>query len=402
MTMLLHPMGGFGWGDAIVLIATFSQSAIVLFVVFGIFHRSDLSFDAVVKFFAVGFCISVVTGFVIEGVLVLTIQWIVFVSYYPPHWILGDDYDAWLSANDRILKTSGELVVAYLVAALVEELCKYYGFRFLEHPDLVFLTGLDRTAKQAMNSGGLDAYKYDSQLVGEFSRSQDSDGASLDSRGRKRMSSKKRAKMLRSYGAEEDDDIEPELRTLQQQGAAITTGMISVAVGLACAENFLYVFFLGGTHDDLEDVSVRLTILLFRSMFPIHALGAAMQSINMIRKFIEEKHGGERNIGVGRIIFPAVLLHGTFDAILMCVNAYIDASYDRYYTNGGTDDDATWVQPYNELAINLIAVLGVLLVMTISFGWYSYQHKLQMLRLAKIDMNRSRYGRGGFKTPALV
>jgi hypothetical protein len=272
MTMLLHPMGGFGWGDAIVLIATFSQSAIVLFVVFGIFHRSDLSFDAVVKFFAVGFCISVVTGFVIEGVLVLTIQWIVFVSYYPPHWILGDDYDAWLSANDRILKTSGELVVAYLVAALVEELCKYYGFRFLEHPDLVFLTGLDRTAKQAMNSGGLDAYKYDSQLVGEFSRSQDSDGASLDSRGRKRMSSKKRAKMLRSYGAEEDDDIEPELRTLQQQGAAITTGMISVAVGLACAENFLYVFFLGGTHDDLEDVSVRLTILLFRSMFPIHAL----------------------------------------------------------------------------------------------------------------------------------
>ena len=398
MTMLLHPMNGFGQGDAIILIATFSQSLVVLFIVFGIFHRSDLSFDAVVKFFSVGFCVCVVTGFVIEGFLVVAIQWILYISYYPPHWIWGDDYDAWLAANDRILKTSAELVFAYIVAALVEELCKYYGFRFLEHPDLVFITGLDRTAKQTMNSGGLHAYKFDSQLVSEFSRSQDSD--SLDSRGRKKMSSKRRSKMLRP--SDDNDDVEPELRTLQQQGAAITTGMISVAVGLACAENFLYVFFLGGTKDDLGDVSVRLTILLFRSMFPIHALGAAMQSINMIRKFIEERHCGERNIGVGRIIFPAVLLHGTFDAVLMCVNAYIDSSYDRYYNNGGTDDDATWVQPYNELVVNVIACMGILGVMSISFGWYSYQNKMQMLRLAKIDMNRSRYGRGRFNTPNLV
>jgi hypothetical protein len=109
---------------------------------------------------------------------------------------------------------------------------------------------------------------------------------------------------------------------LQQQGAAITTGMISISVGLACcAENSLYLFFLGGTQDDLKDVFVHLIIFLFQSMFPIYALGATMQSINMIRKFIEEKHCGERNVGVGRIIFPSVILHGTFDAILMCINA---------------------------------------------------------------------------------
>jgi len=53
-TMLLHPASWFTWGDALVLIATFTQSFLVLMVVFGIFHRSDLSFDAVVKFFAVG------------------------------------------------------------------------------------------------------------------------------------------------------------------------------------------------------------------------------------------------------------------------------------------------------------------------------------------------------------
>ena len=32
-------------------------------------------------------------------------------------------------------------------------------------------------------------------------------------------------------------------------GAAVTTAMICVAVGLACAENFLYVFLLGGTSE---------------------------------------------------------------------------------------------------------------------------------------------------------
>jgi hypothetical protein len=293
----------------------------------------------------------------------------------------------------------------------VEELVKYYGFRFLEHPDLLFLTGLDRTAEQAKNSGGLDAYKYDSQLVCTFSSAEDSDGGSLEGRGRRAgggMSSKRSGKLSKGNDLM-DDDVEPELRTLQQQGAAITTGMISVAVGLACAENFIYVFFLSNYDEDdgyvvtdAERVSSRMSLLLLRSIFPVHALSAAMQSVSMIRKFIEEKHGGERNIGVGRIIFPAVLLHGSFDAVLMCVKCYVYASYEQYYANGGTDDDATWVEPYNALATSLTAVFGIVSVMALSSGWYTYQHKKQMLRLATYDMNRARYGRGGFNAPNIV
>jgi hypothetical protein len=81
---------------------------------------------------------------------------------------------------------------------------------------------------------------------------------------------------------------------------------ISAAVGLTCAEDSLYAFYLGGTQDNLEDVMVGLKILLFWSMFPIQALGAgaAMQSISMIGKFIEEKHCGERNIGAGPYHLP--------------------------------------------------------------------------------------------------
>jgi len=232
----------------------------------------------------------------------------------------------------------------------------------------------------------------------EFSRSGESDDTSVDSRGRQKRT-KRRDRILR----DDDDEEEPELRTLQQQAAAITTGMISAAVGLACCENFLYVFFLGGSGGDIGRISGELAILLFRSIFPVHALAAAMQSINMIRKFIEEKYDGERNIGVGRIIFPAVLLHGTFDAILMGVNAYIEASWDSYYDNEGGDDENSYDVPYNVVAVNSIASIGIIGVMAVSFFWYTYQNKLQMLRLAKYDKkNKSRSGRGGFSAPNLV
>jgi hypothetical protein len=395
-TLLSHPTGRFGWGDAVVLIATFSQSFLVLFIVFGIFHKSDLSFDAVIKFFAVGFCICVSVGFILEAVLINSLLSIMYFLYYMFDWTIGENFEDWMTDNYRYVSIFSELVNAYFVAALVEELCKYYGFRFVEHPDLLFLTGLDRTAQQTKSSGGLDSYKYDSQLISNFSSDHGCDSESLDSRGRRKASKKR---LNRTIG-DDDDEVEPELRTLQQQASAITTGMISVAVGLACAENCLYVFLLGGAGGSVTDMSVRLCILLFRSIFPIHALGAAMQSINMIRKFIEEKHGGERNIGVGRIIFPAVLLHGTFDAILMSVNAYIEASYESYYENGGGYDAD--VVPFNAIVVNLVACLGIIGVMAVSFGWYSHQNKMQMLRLAMFDMNRAGIGLSGFHAPSIV
>jgi len=129
-----------------------------------------------------------------------------------------------------------------------------------------------------------------------------------------------------------------------------------------------------------------LVILLFRSIFPIHALSAAMQSINMIRKFIEDKEEyGRRNIGIGKIIFPAVLLHGTFDAILLCANAYVGSQWNEYYESGEYYGDD--YEPYNVLAVNLITAGGIIGVMVLGFSWYSHQNKLQMLRLAKLSVD---------------
>ena len=376
-TMLLHPASWFTWGDALVLIATFTQSFLVLMVVFGIFHRSDLSFDAVVKFFAVGFCICVPVGVVFEGLLMNGLVSIMYMFYFILSVILGQNFDSWAQSNSFLFWFAGELVGAYFVAALVEELCKYYGFRFVEHPDLIFLTGLDRSAEQAKTAGGVNAYKFDSQLVSEFSKSKDVDIENV-SISRSRSKSRLGSATSRLYEDEEYD--EPELRTVRQQAAAITTGMISVAVGLACAENFMYVFFLGGSRSNSGAIWQELMILLFRSVFPVHALAAAMQSINMIRKFVEER---QNHIGVGRIILPAVLLHGTFDAILLSITTYIEAKYEQLYENGGNDEDDL---PFNAFAVNLVAWVSILGLMAFGFGWYMIENRRQTKRLALIEV----------------
>jgi RsiW-degrading membrane proteinase PrsW (M82 family) len=184
---------------------------------------------------------------------------------------------------------------------------------------------------------------------------------------------------------------EPDVRTHRQRAMAITTGMISVAVGLACAENMLYVFVLGGAMandkgGDLKtgDVIEAWIILFVRSIFPIHALSAAMQSIGMIRKFVETTdHNGHR-IGIGRIILPAVILHGSFDAVLLGITVYSETAWDMYLeaNNGRVPEDGT---PYNPVILNLVAAMSVVAIMVIGIVWYFRENRLQSKRLKELE-----------------
>lgn len=51
-------------------------------------------------------------------------------------------------------------------------------------------------------------------------------------------------------------------------------------------------------------IGFEVSTLLARSFFPVHPLCAAIQSIFVCRRDIE----GDKKIGLGRIIFPAILL----------------------------------------------------------------------------------------------
>lgn len=171
---------------------------------------------------------------------------------------------------------------------------------------------------------------------------------------------------------------------------AITTGMISVAVGLACAENFVYVFVLGGAvgNDSGDhhsgDVLEAWIVLFFRSIFPVHALAAAMQSINMIRKFVETSEDSGHRIGVGRIILPAVILHGTFDAILMGINVFVETAWDKYLEEH-EGNIVEGEQPYDSVILNVVAWISITTVMLLGFAWYYRENRRQRLRLKHLE-----------------
>jgi len=53
--------------------------------------------------------------------------------------------------------------------------------------------------------------------------------------------------------------------------------------------------------------------LVVRCLFPIHPLAAALQSLGVCRRDLER----DGSTQLGRILFPAWLLHGSFDFALM-------------------------------------------------------------------------------------
>jgi hypothetical protein len=403
LTLLFNPRATFTWPDVIVLVATFVQGFLVIYIVHWIFHKSDLSLDAVIKYFAAGFVIATPAAFLFESMLWGIVTASAWLGYMIMDLIKGDEFELFLYNHYSYFWVVGELIQAYLVAAVIEELCKYYTFRSVEHPDLIFLTGLDRQAQdETAVDGGLVKYPYGSHQVSNLNRSQSC--GSVSEFSRRSGSSYRRG---RSRDSDDDDTFqgihktttteeffedENDARTFRQRAAAVTTGMISLAVGLATAENFLYVFLsAGGESSDTDDEQHRddkilqeWMILFFRSIFPVHALGAAMQSINVIRKFVECTSDNNHRIGVGRIILPAVLMHGTFDAILMMVNVYVEVSRDKWLRKNNNNADAEG-RPYNPLLVNLVAWMSVTGLMLLGLVWYYRENRNQKLRLKLLE-----------------
>ena len=396
LVLKLNPRAAYDWGDVFVLVATFLQSFIVLFIVHWIFHKSDLSFDAVVKFYATGFIIATPTAFIAEGILINIMLFVAYIFYAIGAVIWEEDFLDWFSQNYVPFWIAGELLNAFLVAAITEELCKYYAFRFVEHPDLIFLTGLDRARQDSEHLvGGEKNYAFNSHNVSsdlhtgsEFDLDR-SVAAGYSQKKNMHRGNRSQARAAMSVGLNQDDNgnDEEEVRTIRQRAAAVTTAMIGTAVGLACAENFLYVFLFGGANSGGEEMA----ILIFRSIFPVHALAAAMQSIGVIRKFLEGP--GDRDagrLGVGKIIFPAVLLHGTFDAILMSINVYIESSWDFYLRNNNGAVEEEGFVPYNSFVVNLVVWILICSAMLAGLVWYTIKNREQKKRLCMLENTENR------------
>ena len=81
------------------------------------------------------------------------------------------------------------------------------------------------------------------------------------------------------------------------------------------------------THSVRPFFCTELGVLLVRALLPVHPIVAAIQSIGVCRRDLE----GESSHQLGRIIFPAVMIHGTFDFVLWFLEFLAGDNYTTYW-----------------------------------------------------------------------
>jgi hypothetical protein len=226
---------------------------------------------------------------------------------------------------------------AYVVAALVEELIKYFGFWMVEHPDMM----------------------EPEELVED----EDTEEAQEESPQATNLTK----------------------RPLTSVGAGITVAMVATALGFACCENLVYVFVYSP-----PSLANEIVTLIARSIFPVHPLCAAIQSIGVCRRDLEKDESRQ----LGRILFPAMLLHGSFDFVLMLL-----ASLAGLY--GDVPDESEQQQTTTEDLVNMLPALAISVAVVVAgIVYYVWQARAQRRRLAELE--RGRYGAVGDAASSLV
>jgi PrsW family intramembrane metalloprotease len=311
----------YGLVDFGLMIATFMQSFLLLGIWSYFINRikaSELSFDAMIKYFASGFFLSASLALFWEMFavailktfisLILTILGIdsitspetdrswphslgsnsFLISMYVAE-VNRTDYATVFGMDHPFLYSLYILFATFVVAGFIEELCKYFGYRMVEHPDFFTREELEEASVLLPNNQDNDMFESDND-----------DGAQSDV-----------ARSDRFQGSTSSVvNFSKQRQSVQCRGAAITLAMVTVAMGFSCCENLIYVFHYGG-----ESVMLELGVLLERSCFPIHPVLAAIQSIGVCQRELE----GVRSMRLGRVILPAVILHGAFDFFIIFI-----------------------------------------------------------------------------------
>jgi hypothetical protein len=225
-----------------VVAATFAHALIFLALVHWPYHRTDVSVDALLKYFLSGFLLATTLAITWELVLALLLRAFMSIVFA----ILGidvafdtDGYQgmigfgtASLSYHDYLQAFANEhpifhtiylLVNTYCVAALVEEVCKYFGYRMVDHIDVWSNEDVQKAVAVGIPEGFVE--HEEARQPAPFTGEQQPETVPADS------------------------PVEAPNRTLKSIGAATTVSMVAVALGFACFENLVYVFLYNQDHD---------------------------------------------------------------------------------------------------------------------------------------------------------
>jgi RsiW-degrading membrane proteinase PrsW (M82 family) len=344
----------------VVVVATLLQAFVLMGIVYRK-HKNDVSIDALIKFAASGFCLSTTLAVFFELVIGLTIRLVMSIVFdlsgislvqsnsysmtngssgFGDLWGAmqeasgGSSYRDYLHVYGRehpIFYTFYLLFKSFVLAALVEELCKYYAFKMVEHPDFLSQRELEEAAK----------YTYDEEESQESKRK--STSFPLHDRGAK------------------------------SRGAAITVSMVAASLGFTCCENLVYIFVYGEA-----TIGAQIFILVLRSLLPVHPVAAAIQSIRVCERELEGK-----KIGLGSVVLPGVLFHGAYDFVLMWID-FLGHRNGNYLAE--EDDDLEEAADWSDqIALGMGFIIVIL-------GWVYYvrESRKQALRLQEIDKQSSR------------
>ena len=290
----------FSYGHVLVCLGVFLHSFFFMGMVHWIWHKHHVSLDLVIKAFSCGFFLSSTLAFCWETVIGMMFRLIMDIMLaisgievavdtdgYTHSFRLPGGFATASAERSDYLKVFGQdhpfvyaiylAFAAFCLAALIEELVRYLGYAMVtDHPDFWNRSELEN-AIDAVVEDVLDADQNQDQLATSPS-------------------------LLR------DLPIQTQQQLFKIQGAMITVIMVAVALGFACCENLVYIFIYSE-----NSVVMEVSVLIARMIFPVHPICAAIQSIGIVRRDVERSPHSE----LGRALFPAIVLHGTFDFVLM-------------------------------------------------------------------------------------
>jgi len=386
--------------DVAVLAATFLQSFAVMYCVHWGWHRFDLSVDAVIKYFSCGFVLCTGMAFAVElaeymffkmGVIgVVTFLGIGQVQdngyggggmlamtdgssarRYLESFFGIDDSDRMaghgrsLAAGDDILqgffdrnpaaKVFYILISSYVMAGLVEEVCKYFGFVMVDHPDFCS----DRELEKAKATMPLQLLRdrADDDDDSTENGGDDDDGSS----SKKNAATSTAAVVSEEVNALARFNPGSQRRSLSSIRSGVTVAMVAVALGFACCENILHVLIW-----NRSSLRSEIVTLVVKCLFPVHPIAAAIQSIYVCRRDLEK----DPRIGLGRIVLPSIIFHGTYDfALLMITSSWQRSHTEQYFYQG--NNDVTGVAIASLCASFFIVMVGALLYLLSSRAQYA-------------------------------
>ena len=254
------------WEHLVVVLLTFAHAIIFLFLIHWPYHRNDVSVDALIKYFCSGFLLSTTLAASWELVLALVLRTFMMILFT----LLGIDvaydedgyqggfhvgfaggksfnYHAYLKAfgdEHPVLHTIYLLVTTYCVAALVEEICKYLGYRMVDHVDVWSNEEVQKAIDVGVPEGFVEKGDddEDDHACFDLDTLLPSPQVVDDGKPSVQMVDNESKSEQPTVPSEQTHPTEAPNRTLQSIGSAVTVSMVACALGFSCCENLIYLF----------------------------------------------------------------------------------------------------------------------------------------------------------------